>query len=750
MQIVKGASPDLPGDFAGGIIQINTKGIPDENSISVNLGGQYHSLTTFQSGISGTTSSTDWLGYDGGTRQLPKGLLSTEQSLAAKTTDADFDLKAAQTKSFNNNFKPNNISSYRPNLSFQFSTSRRTKILKNDLGIIFALTYNNSYRYTPFTTNNFQGVTSTSNLNNLDGTSYNYDNYRNNITSGAVLNLTYKVGANNKFSFKNLLTSNAEDQTIHQTGIKYDNQKADQTLYDNYIYYYQSSRLYSSQFTGEHLLSSKSKIKLTYTGSLNDIHREMPDYRRILYQSSKIGGDKTFSPLALSAASDANSYNPQQSGRYFSNLDETMYSIGYDLIVPFKLSFLKKSHLKFGGMNIWRDRSFAARSYMYTTAGNYYNDLLATPISRLDPGQIFANQNISKNTFFLNETTQGTDAYTGSTRLNAAYALFDFKILSRLHFIGGARIEQFNQKLNWVDKGLNKKIDTTYVDILPSVNLIYELTDKVNIRASASKTVSRPEFREYAPMAFYEINYNAIITGEPTLVRTQIYNYDVKFEYYPTAGQLFSVNPFYKNFINPVEASFNGGGTGINSFSYINAPSAKSYGIEFEGRVNLSSVFSKTSNQFLKNLTVFANYSLIFSSVTLNDTAKTSYANSVNNRPLQGQSPYVFNMGVLYSNPKSKLDISLTANQIGRRLAFVNSAQEQLIWENSRFVIDMSISKTFFKKLQTKITVGDLLAQPLVYYQDLNNNGQYDSGTDVTTFIYKYGYTFQFALGYTF
>ena len=753
MQIIKGASPDMPGDFAGGIIQINTKDIPDENKIAVNFGSQYHSLTTFKNGLRGNTSSTDWLGFDGGARQIPSGLMSTEQSKSASNSSFDFDQKAAQTKSFNNNFQPNSVGSFRPNYSFQLSASKRMKLFKNDFGMIFALSYNNSFKYTPFSTNNLPvlGMQSV-NSQTSDGTFYNYDNYKNNITSGAVLNFAYKIGKNSKLTFKNMLTSNSEDQTIHQTGIRYlsrnNPDNIEQTKFDNYTFYYQSSRLYSSQLSGEHLLT-KNKIKLNYTGSLNTIHREMPDYRRILYQSNKLATDPDFNEYSVSTAGDANSYSPQQSGRYFSNLDEKMYSVSYDLTIPFKVSVFQKSQLKIGGMNIWRDRSFSARSFMYTTASNYYDDMRASQIARLDPGQVFANQNIDKSTFFLNETTQGTDAYIASSRLNAGYLMLDIKTIQRLRVIGGIRLEDFNQKLSWTDKGIDVKVNKPNLDFLPSVNMIYELNSKANLRASASKTLSRPEFRELASMAFYEINYNAIITGNPDLVRTEIYNYDVKFEYFPTSGQLFSVNPFYKNFINPVEAKFDGGGTGINSFTYINASQAVNYGVEFEGRLNLASLFKENTSEWINNFTLFANYSLIYSNVKLNDSINKS-TNSVNTRPLQGQSPYVFNMGILYSNPKNKFDISITANQIGRRLAFVNDAKEFLIYEDSRTVIDMSVSKTFFKKLITKITLGDILAQPLVFYQDLNSNGKYDEGSDVSTFKYKYGYTIQLHLGYSF
>ncbi len=750
MAIVKGASPDLPADFAGGIIQINTKDIPEENSISINASAQYHSLTTFQNGLNGNTSSTDWLGFDGGTRKLPSGLMNTTDNRLATT-----DQKVEQTKLFNNNFQANNIT-YRPNFSLQFSASKRMKLFNNDLGVVFAMSYNNSNKYTPFTTSTGLPVVGLESVKSesSDGSFFSFDNYRNTIVSGAVLNFAYKVGKNSKFTFKNLLTANAEDQTIHQTGITYTNRidpnNTDQTKFDNYTYYYQSSRLLSSQFSGEHMFT-KNKIKLTYTAGLNNIHREVPDYRRVLYQSNfrKSSGDTSFSPY-LVAASGSKSFTPQNSGRYSSTLDEHMYSFGYDLSIPFKLSIVKKSQVKIGGMHVLRDRTFAARNFLYTQDDQNYDNSIASGIETLGPGQTFANQNISKATHFISETTQGTDAYNATSKLNAAYAMLDFKALDRLRVIGGFRVEQFSQRLNWVDlSGKDAKIDTSYVDFLPSVNLIYELTDKVNLRASASKTLSRPEFREFAPMAFYEINYNAIITGNPLLVKTQVYNYDFKFEYYPTAGQLFSVNPFYKEFVNPVQSVSQGGGTGINNFSYINAAKAQTYGVEFEARLNMGSVFKSSKSEWLKALTVFANYSLIYSKVTLSDSGN-NIGNSVNDMPLQGQSPYVFNAGVMYSNAKKKLDVSATVNQIGRRLAFVNQAREYMIWENPRTVVDLSVSKTFYKKLVGKITLGDILAQPLVYYQDLNKNGKYDEGSDVSTFKYRNGNTTSFSLSYTF
>lgn len=758
MQIVKGATPDLPGDFGGGIIQINTRDIPEENKVTINVAGQYHSLTTFKEGIRGTTSGSDWLGYDGGTRQLPSGIRSTE--VAQDAGNAWLTPKVSDTKQFNNNFAPQAIGSMRPSYSLQLSASRRMKLFNNDLGLIFAWSYNNTVRATPFSTASpVVGPDDRSlNPNTVDGIFYNYDSYKNTVINGGVLNFAYKVGKNSKFTFKNMLTLTGDDQTIHQTGYNYlgrntaqqTGSTVDTKLYDNYIYYYQSSRMYSSQLSGEHLLSQNSKIKLKYTSSYNNIHREVPDYRRILYQSQKneSSGDTAFGPKLVGIMPNARSYSPQASGRYFSALDEQMYSVGYDLTVPFKLNFLTKSEVKLGGFHQWRNRKFQARNFMYTQDDNNYDDSKGSVIKQMGPGSAFANENIDSSTHYLSETTQGSDQYDASSRLNAGYAMLDFKLAKRLRVIGGVRIEQFNQKVSSVNLGAQKKVDTTYVDVLPSLNLVYELTDKMNLRASAAKTVSRPEFREFAQLAFYEINYNAIITGNPDLVRTEIYNFDFKYEFFPTAGQLFSINPFFKRFINPVEAVANPGAGGINQFTYINAPRAQSYGVELEARVNLGSIGHTSENSMLRNFTVFANYALIASNVSLNDT--NTLPDAVDKRPMQGQSNYVFNAGVMYSDPKSNLDISITGNRIGSRIAFVNQSKRFVIWENPRTVIDLSVSKTFFKKLQTKITLGDILAQPLVYYYDLNQNHQYDDNSDVAVYKYKYGYTVQLSIGYTF
>jgi outer membrane receptor for ferrienterochelin and colicin len=361
----------------------------------------------------------------------------------------------------------------------------------------------------------------------------------------------------------------------------------------------------------------------------------------------------------------------------------------------------------------------------------------------LGPGSVFSDENLQTDLFFQRETTQGSDSYTASSRTDAGFVMFDNKVSNRLRFIWGVRVERFNQKINSESIGKKVAVDKTVTDWLPSINAIYELTEKQNLRVGYARTLSRPEFREFAPLAFYEVNYNSIIIGNESLVRATIDNIDIKWEYYPTPGQTISVNPFYKKFTNPVEMIVIPNPS-FRNFSYQNATSAENFGVEFETRILLAGLDKITGTNVFKDFTFYGNLSLIQSQVNLSNSGA-----GLSRRPLQGQSPYVFNLGLNYVNPKL-VDVSFNLNRVGRRIAFVGTSENQTIWENPRTVADLSINRTFFKKLQVKLIVGDIFAQNLIFYHDLNRNGKFDQGTDADAFNYRFGRTLTIGASYTF
>ncbi len=736
LMISKTATPDMPGDFAGGIIQINTKDIPEENSFFLNVGASTHSLTTFKEYYQSPTKNS--LSIIGNGEAPNSEILNTETALKTK----DVNILVAQSKLFDNNFEAKRVASIAPNYSLQGGFSRRINLAGNPLGILFSTTYSKGFRFTPFSNNNpLLGKSETNDATKTDGEFLNINTYKTSINSGTILNLSYRIGLNNKISLKNLYTVNSDDQTILRNGVKYAEERQSTSKLQDYSFWFQDNKMLSSQLIGESSFGD-SKIKLKYNAGYTRIDRNIPDYKRLLYSSDKPTGFDEFMPSQAIIQTQSASFTPSTSGRFTSTLNENVYSGSYSLNIPF--IFLVKNEIKIGGFHQYRDRVFNARNYVFAYNENSFSDY---DIFQNSPSTIFNSDNIRKDRIYQKETTSPQDRYTAKSTLNAGFVMIDNRFNDKFRLIWGLRIESFNQKLNSSYLGEPIAINKTWTDPLPSANLIYSINEKSNLRLSYSKTLSRPEFREFAPLAFLDFNLNAIITGNKDLTRATIHNIDLKYEIFPGEGQVFSITPFYKKFTSPVESSVQPNASG-RAFTYVNAKSAQNFGVELEFRSSLKKIDNLIGAKIFENFTLYTNYALIRSTVDLKGTD----AATLGTRPLQGQSPYILNGGIQYSNLEKGFDVTLAVNRIGRRIAFVANESQFLIYENSRTVLDFSVSKKFFKKLTVRAVLGDLLAksQPLVFYQDLNNNGKYDKDRDVETFKYLFGWTSNFSLGYTF
>jgi outer membrane receptor protein involved in Fe transport len=352
--------------------------------------------------------------------------------------------------------------------------------------------------------------------------------------------------------------------------------------------------------------------------------------------------------------------------------------------------------------------------------------------------------------FKLEEGTNVDDSYQASSFLNAAFLQLDSKLGDHLRFVGGARVEMYNQIFNYIEFGSNlpQRIDTTLIDILPSVNLIYSPISQINIRASVSRTLSRPEFRELAPFAFYNFLNDNLTSGDPNLQRALINNYDLRFEYFPGSGQIISLSGFYKEYFNPIELLLRTGTSGTPELYFDNVDNVVNYGAELEYRLNLGSLAKNDSSSFLKNFTFYFNGALIRSEMDLGAVAGLAeYPDA--KRPLQGQSPFLINAGIFYAGPKD-FNVNLSYNLVGQRIAIAGSVQEPSVWENGRNVVDFQISKIFKKKFELKLNVKDILAQDLVFFQDTNKNKKYDKGIDSTWQEFTFGQTVSLSLKYNF
>jgi outer membrane receptor protein involved in Fe transport len=232
------------------------------------------------------------------------------------------------------------------------------------------------------------------------------------------------------------------------------------------------------------------------------------------------------------------------------------------------------------------------------------------------------------------------------------------------------------------------------------------------LRASYSQTVSRPEFRELAPFAFFDFNDLLLVEGNSELKRTLINNFDLRYEIYPTPAQLISVSVFYKHFENPIEKSLDQA-LNVRNMKYQNVPTASSVGIELDYKLNFGQLF-QVKNEFLEGLNFIGNLAYIQSRV---DVSKV-LATTDKERPLQGQSPYIINASLQYTNAKKEYGVSLSFNRVGERIVNVGNIEYASYWEKPRSVIDLQLNKTFFKKLDVRFGIRDILAQNIIFYQN--------------------------------
>jgi outer membrane receptor protein involved in Fe transport len=709
----KTASPDIPGDFSGGVVQVTTKDFPDSKFLNFSLGTAYNTQSAFKDFLRSPTGGKEMLGVYSKDRDIPAGFPSRANYLNLPLAE-----RVALSRQFANNWGYNSVRSVLgPIFQANYGTSKRFKD-DSQFGAVLSL----SYRYDQRLRKSDQKAYTGDALG--DQFSDQVFNYNTNV--GGLANFAYSWG-NNKIALKNIYNSVLENQFTSRIGID-----DSQTRFLRTADYMLQRSLISNQLSGSHLLSEESKIKLNWNLNFANTDRKEPGFKRMEYQEEN--GQPGYTRASIPSSGQA---DPRLAGNFSSKLYENLYGGSFDLIVPVKW-FKDSNKIKLGYFSQYRKRDFVARVIGFTRNGDFDNTLLTIPQM-----QIFAAQNIRENGYVLNEITNGADQYDANSFLNAGYLMFDGYLTEKLRLGIGARLESYNQKLNSADNTFTPlRVDTTYTNVLPSANLIYNLTEKASLRISASQTVGRPEFREIAPFSFYDFNKNVSVVGNPNLKQSKTSNFDLGYAVYPSSGQVFSVSTFYKHFELPIEQSLQLGTSG-RTFGYVNSSSATLYGVEMEFRRSLQFI----ANQF-SNFTFSTNASYMKSEVkvpvSINKTGK---------RPLQGQSPYLINAGLQYnSKQENATGLSILYNRIGKRIWAVGNVQDPDIYENSRNVLDLQVSQKFAKgKAEFKVNYGDILNNKAIFYQKprgTDPNAGYNPKTDNVNISDQFGSTITLGLSY--
>ena len=726
--INKTASPNLPGDFSGGIIQIQTKDIPFKSFLSLSVGTGYNSLSTGREFKIGQLQNTDYLGYDNGSRLLPQKFPGRNRYLSYNA-DATPERRLAASRLMRNNYGERYNGNALPSTSLQLTWGDR-KALKNGgvIGSVVALTYRNAQNISYNIRRDYQtpdaiSVTPSNLFFDYRDTAYSF-----NTNIGLLANFAYKKGSN-KIVFKNIANRVFDISNLHRSGYNYDNRQFVNVTGTVPVI----KSLFSSQLEGDHVLGARGN-RLNWNLNYALTARSQPDYRVLPYAKNmdELGDKGTAFKVVL-----------RDTYRYWSDLYDNAFGGQLNYTVP--VTFLaQKQQLKTGLMAQYKLRDFSTRIFRYEQASASLNPELTSMPART----IFNDGHIYEQGFVLNEITNNTDKYDATSGLYAAYAMVDGSFSEKLRAVYGVRVEQYGFTVNTADfSGQKVEVVRSYLDVLPSMNLTYKLTNKSNLRLSASRTVSRPEFREAANFAYYDFVRNAQLKGNTNIERSQNTNLDFRFETYPSGGEILSASLFYKHFNKPIEQVVMNGSTPSNLIlSYTNPAAATTYGVEAEVRKNLAFV---SDAPWIQHLFFNVNAAYMQSRVDFTEASNAFDAN----RPLQGQSPWLLNAGLQYVLPDNNVSFSALVNRIGPRIAAVGFQGYPDIYENGRTVVDIQAAvKVLKEKGELKLNLSDLLNQRAIFYQNVDRADakSYNKATDRVQYDYLYGRTISVGFTYNF
>lgn len=709
--VLKSFTADLPGDFTGGIVNINTKDFPEEKTLNISASLGYNPTMHFNSDyLTYAGGKTDFLGFDDGTREIPTGRRDDIPLYTDVVANVDSE-EGRQFRSILEGFNPTlaamkkrSFMDYGLGLNFgdQFSKG------KNVLGYTFSLSYGNTTEYFG------DAIYGRYGKGNSNETELQVREYQ----TGALGSNNVSLSGTGGFALKrdhakykiNLLhLQNGESRA----GIfDYDNSDlgANFQAVQHNLEYSQRS-LTNVLLSGDHY-SSDSRWHINWKVSPTRSRIADPDIR---YTRYRVDGDN----LSIGTESGY----PERIWRY---LEEDNLAGKIDIDRGFTL-LGSAAKLKFGSVHVYKHRDYEIQNFQIIPQGVAVTgdpDELFLPVN-LWPANAGGSRGTRYAPLFIPDNPNEFAAHSTNT---AFYVSGEFDLFRNLRGILGVRAENFQQRYSGKNQQglvLERERVIDDLDFFPSVNLIYALTDAQNFRFSYSRTIARPSFKEasYAEILdpltgrtfigsfFPDVNPSGEVIWDGNLTATRIDNVDARWEIFQPSGQTISASVFYKQFDRPIEIVQYV--QAPNNFQPRNVGDGKTYGLEFELRQNLAIVSTA-----LENLSLNGNITITRSQVQMTPTEYNSRVlNARENeiikpsRVMAGQAPYVVNAGLSYSGTGNGLEAGLFYNVQGETLTFVGIADKPDVYSVPFNSLNFNATKYFGKeeKLQLGINVVNVL-----------------------------------------
>lgn len=714
--VYKNFTPDLPGNFTGGLVDVRTKDFPDRFTLNVSASLGYNTNSSFRDDFfTDVQSETDGLGFDNGQREipaiigepgsfLPDGIPNTDFEEGAKLDEGIKAFEQPLYPVIDNTFMDQN---YQVSAGNQFQLGENTYI-----GVIGSLSYRSEFEFTDEGGNAFFNISGPNDRSLAQEQLYNtVQNTSRDVLFGAMGRVSLKVGPRNKVSFNYMHNNSGSTQARIFAGSDASNTIANlESRSVNYL----ERNLDVFQLNGQHVFGP---VTFDWIASRALSSQNQPDQR--------------FISNFVDFEADPVEYGFDQSEgliaqRFFRSLADQSDDVKLNFTYDFELGE-RKGFIKAGGAFTTRDRVYEQRLFDYE--GNQI-DAISNRINwDGDPATLFTEENegiIGDTTIvervdgqfvqvpaplyglllFENEVRASEDVFDGDQDVIAGYAMVEFPITDRLNFIGGARYEYSTQRLLATTRE-NESVNEIYNDVLPSANLIFKATDVMNIRAGYSRTLARPSFRELAEIQYIDFLGDFAEIGNPNLTRTLIDNADVRWEWFFNVNELVSVSAFYKVFNDPI---FRVPDTLAQNatFTYANLNNGLVYGLEFEAKKSFEFI-----SPALQYFFISGNFSLIQSQVGLTtqelNQRRANFPGLPDTRPMYSQSPYAVNAELLYNNPLVGFQTSLSFNIFGPRLVATGASNSLDAYEQPRGLLNLSISKRLWQRWSVRVRANNLL-----------------------------------------
>ncbi|MDZ4762242.1 MAG: TonB-dependent receptor plug domain-containing protein [Alphaproteobacteria bacterium] len=670
VMVQKSYSVEFPGEFGGGVVNLSTKSIPDENFLQVGAGFSANSETSLAKGYTYDGSETDWLGFDDGLRKTPNQL--REALVAGRRVDASLDLfntanppvltNAQERQRIGQGFENAKLrlvqvnDSIPINGSFDINGGRIWDFGDTRLGVIGVAGYSNDWT----TRDGVRQVATVAGNRAVAGDDFNFTSTTNSVGWDGLLTAGVAFGEHS-INLTNLYVRRTTKQAQEQFGFNLGNGNF---LLNERTGWYER-QLWSSQLAGDFDFGD---LDIAWRGAYAQTSRDAP------YEWSI---DYVFDPTLQRYLSGNNSTVNETR---FSQLDDETSSAGIDLVYTLPMSGVRDWTISAGAAHQDNSRESETRSY------NFLPNALSQGQQQQRVDFLLSDFNLGPNVgqFQISESTgniENAPAYTAQLEVLSAYLKADIEPLLYLRTAFGARWEKAIESVQLIDlygpEPLPNKVKKDY--ILPAATVTWNFLEDMQIRIGASRTIGRPQFRELAPQSYYDPESGRFLRGNPFLLDTKFRNIDARYEYFFAPEQYITVGAFFKDIDRPVDnlAQASGGAYTETTF---NAPAAEILGAEFEVKKIFADPFPAMAWLAGKDLLVQANYTYSDAQVNVGsgDQVLVRTGTIAESRPaseflidgsrLQGQSDHVANLQLGWEDPVAGSQGTLIGTYVSERV----------------------------------------------------------------------------------